>query len=114
VDEFRRTRRLVPLEGDAWEEPDPRALADPERSALAQITIERLDALLAQFPSDVRWLFWLREIDGLSYAELAEVFAVPVGTIRSRLARLRVRLVAGLAMSPTSRSRERTKGNGDD
>lgn len=114
VDELRRTRRLVPVEGDAWDDPDPRALADPERSALAHLTLERLDALLAQIPSEARWLFWLREVEGLSYAELGEVFAVPVGTIRSRLARLRVRLVAGLAGASAPRSRERTQGGSDE
>jgi RNA polymerase sigma-70 factor (ECF subfamily) len=114
VDELRRTRRLVPIEGDAWDVPDPRALADPERSALANLTLERLDAVLAQLPSEARWLFWLREIEGLSYAELGEVFSVPLGTIRSRLARLRMRLVTDLADTRVPRGRERTLGGNDD
>ena len=97
VDELRRRLRLVSIEGEALEIPDPRALADPARMAIAQLTLERLERVLAGLPEDGRWLFVLREVEGLSYAELAEIFDVPVGTIRSRLARLRARLVAELA-----------------
>lgn len=114
VDELRRTRRLVPVEGEAWDLPDPRALADPERSALANLSIERLDAMLAQLPSEARWLFWLREVEGLSYGELGEIFDVPVGTIRSRLARLRVRLLTGLAGAGAAHHRWRAEGDRDD
>jgi len=97
VDEIRRTRRLVALEGDALEIPDPRTLGDPFGAASTASTLQRLQTLLEELPDDARWLFGLREVEGLSYAELAEVFEVPVGTIRSRLARLRGRLAAGLA-----------------
>jgi len=104
IDEIRRTRRLVALEGDALEIPDPRALGDPFAAASANATLERLRALLEEMPEGTRWLFGLREVEGLSYAELAEVFEVPVGTIRSRLARLRARLVAGLAAGDPRRA----------
>jgi RNA polymerase sigma-70 factor (ECF subfamily) len=32
-----------------------------------------------------RTLLWLREVDGQSYSELAAIFEIPVGTVRSRL-----------------------------
>jgi RNA polymerase sigma-70 factor (ECF subfamily) len=112
IDELRRTRRLVPVDGDAWDGPDPRPRADPERSAFAHLSLERLDAVLAQLPGEARWLFWLREVEGLSYAELSEVFAVPVGTIRSRLARLRERLVTGLTGAIALCGRKRSQGGG--
>jgi RNA polymerase sigma-70 factor (ECF subfamily) len=98
IDEVRRSRRLVALEGEV-DLPDPRAPADPSARAIASLTLERLEALLARMPEEARWLFMLRELEGLSYAELAEVFEVPVGTIRSRLARMRARLVADVAGS---------------
>ena len=97
VDEIRRTRRLVAVEGDTLDLPDPRTLGDPEDAASARITLERLEPLVARLPEETGWLFWLREVEGFAYAELAEVFDVPVGTIRSRLARLRARLVTELA-----------------
>lgn len=97
IDELRRTRRLVPIDGEAFELPDLQMAADPARSVAAGLTIGRLDALLANLPAETRWLFWLREVEGFSYAELAEALEVPIGTVRSRLARLRVRLIAGLA-----------------
>jgi len=109
IDEIRRTRRLVALEGDALEIPDPRTL-DPVGSVAARLTLGRLGALLDAMPEDSRWLFGLREVEGLTYAELAAVFEVPVGTIRSRLARLRARLVAELAAGGSRRVRSAREG----
>lgn len=40
---------------------------------------------LGRLPEEHRTLLWLREVEGQSYAELAEVLDVPLGTIRSRL-----------------------------
>ncbi|MFT4114465.1 RNA polymerase sigma factor [Silvibacterium sp.] len=40
---------------------------------------------LQQLSKDQRMLLWLREVEGQSYAELAEILGVPVGTVRSRL-----------------------------
>lgn len=47
-----------------------------------RVLIERL---LSQLPADLRTTLVLREIEQLSYEEIAEVTAVPVGTVRSRL-----------------------------
>lgn len=104
IDEVRRNRRLVALDSDAAEFPDPRPLADPARAAIANLTLERLESVLARMPEDARWLFWMREVEGLSYEELAEAFEVPIGTIRSRLARLRARLVEDLARGRAQRA----------
>ncbi len=40
---------------------------------------------MRRLPQDQRTLLWLREVEGQSYAELAELFDIPVGTVRSRL-----------------------------
>ncbi len=113
IDEVRRSRRLVALEGEAFELPDPRTLADPSGRAIATLTLERIEALLARMPEEARWLFTLRELEGLSYAELAEVFSVPVGTIRSRLARMRARLVAEVAGGERRRPARITENEDD-
>ena len=107
VDEIRRSRRLVVVEGDALDLPDPRTLGDPVDAVFARITWERLESFVERLPQEAQWLFWLREVEGLAYAELAEAFDVPVGTIRSRLARLRARLVAELS---TTKGRAANRG----
>lgn len=59
--------------------PDDRCSAsDPERESLMADALQRL-------PEEQRTLLWLREIEGQSYAELAVIFDIPVGTVRSRL-----------------------------
>jgi RNA polymerase sigma-70 factor (ECF subfamily) len=55
-----------------------------------------LAALLQTLDPQQREAFVLTQLHGLSYAEAAEVCAVPVGTIRSRVARARASLVAGV------------------
>lgn len=57
-----------------------------------------LDDAVAGLDPDRRAAFVLTQVVGLSYAEAAEVCAVPVGTIRSRVARARGDLVAALSL----------------
>ena len=65
---------------------------DPEERLLQQHTVGLVRAALEQLPVDFREAIVLREIEGLSYREIAEVAGVPVGTVMSRLARARERL----------------------
>lgn len=68
-------------------------------SLVSQPTTGRveLDEVLAALDEDRRIAFVLTQVLGLPYAEAAEVCGVPVGTIRSRVARARGDLVAALA-----------------
>lgn len=50
-----------------------------------------IDRLLVNLPYDLRTTLVLREMDQLSYEEIADVMAVPVGTVRSRLHSARIR-----------------------
>jgi RNA polymerase sigma-70 factor (ECF subfamily) len=52
-----------------------------------------LGALLANLDADQRTAFVLTQLHGCSYAEAAEICGVPIGTIRSRVARARIALV---------------------
>jgi RNA polymerase sigma-70 factor (ECF subfamily) len=73
---------------------------DPEERLVQQHTVTLVRAALEQLPSDFREVIVLREIEGLSYKEIAEVVRVPIGTVMSRLARARERLRAVLKLAP--------------
>lgn len=63
-----------------------------ETGALMQERAELVHAALAELNLEHRQIIVLREIDGLSYDEIAEILSVPVGTVRSRLFRARLEL----------------------
>ena len=70
----------------------PDAALDPEERLLQQHTVALVRGALEQLPVDFREVMVLREIEGLSYKEMAAIVGVPIGTIMSRLARARERL----------------------
>jgi len=78
---------------EAAAEPADGAL-DPEEQLMQQHTVARVRAALEQLPLDFREVIVLREIEGLSYKEIAAVVRVPIGTVMSRLARGRERLLS--------------------
>jgi RNA polymerase sigma-70 factor (ECF subfamily) len=65
---------------------------DPERAALRADDARRLNRAVAALPVEYREAFVLRELEGLSYREIADVAGVPIGTVMSRLARARAEL----------------------
>ena len=72
---------------------------DPEERLLRQHTITLVRAALDELPDDFREVIVLREIEDLSYKEIAAVVGVPLGTVMSRLARGRERLAAVLKLT---------------
>jgi len=68
--------------------------ASPEAATLLQLDGETVQRLIAQLPDQFREALVLREINELSYREIAEVIGAPVGTVMSRLARARALLRA--------------------
>ena len=78
-----------PLDGDARFDD----ALDPEAQLLQQHTVTRVRAALDRLPVDFREVMVLRELEGLSYKEIATVVRVPIGTVMSRLARARERLL---------------------
>ena len=84
----------TPLDSARDQRPDD--ALDPEERLLQRHTVARVRAALEQLPVDFREVIVLREIEGLSYKEIAAVVRVPIGTVMSRLARARERLLAVL------------------
>ena len=72
--------------------------ADPEAALIAKADAARLEAAIATLPPQFRETLVLRDIQGLDYREIATVTDVPVGTVMSRLARARRRLIETIGL----------------
>jgi len=64
-------------------------ISTPENELMSKQVVEVVQASLQQLPEDLRSALTLREIEGLSYEEIASVMNCPVGTVRSRIFRAR-------------------------
>ncbi len=78
--------------------PSPLELAHESESK------ERLEQFLGRLSAEHRAVLVLREIEGLSYGEIAAALEIPVGTVMSRLARARARLVELVGRNSSLRS----------
>jgi RNA polymerase sigma-70 factor (ECF subfamily) len=65
---------------------------DPERAALRRETIEAIQAALLRLPPEQRLAVILSDVQGLAYEEIARVMEIPLGTVKSRIARARAQL----------------------
>jgi RNA polymerase sigma-70 factor (ECF subfamily) len=84
IDEAEADDNAAPV----WQEPPP----SPEAAIIRDWDAETVRRLLAQLPGPFRETIVMREVNDLSYREIAEVVGVPVGTVMSRLARARCML----------------------
>jgi RNA polymerase sigma-70 factor (ECF subfamily) len=71
----------------------------PEAALIAQTDAKQLRAAIAALPMPFRETLVLRDIEGLDYREIAEATEVPIGTVMSRLARARGRLIAAAGVN---------------
>jgi RNA polymerase sigma factor (sigma-70 family) len=71
----------------------------PEAALIAKTDAEQLRAAIAALPTPFRETLVLRDIEGLNYREIAKVTDVPIGTVMSRLARARYRLLSAIVKS---------------
>ena len=99
---LRRERR--PAEAEEFDEDRHAAAAlaggtvvalpvNPEAAAIERADGEMVRQCLAALPDEYREALILREVDGCSYAEIATVLGVPMGTVMSRLSRARRLLI---------------------
>ena len=66
---------------------------DPERQQLMKAQAQLVNEAIEKLPIEFREVVVLRELEELSYKEIAVVLGVPIGTVMSRLARARKRLM---------------------
>ena len=66
-----------------------RVNSSPEKLLLTQEIKDVIFRTIEKLPEDLRIAINLRELDGLSYEEIAEIMECPVGTVRSRIFRAR-------------------------
>lgn len=100
-DELRRQKRrpTIPLEpatDDGDEIDSPRWLADPNMTPAEKAEADELEHAiqhcLSALPIEFRTVVVLADIQGMDYSEVATASRIPLGTVKSRLARARLRL----------------------
>lgn len=95
----RRKREPVAMDLEAAE---PQAIFrpaeenDPEGSFFSRIVDEKVLEAIDALPTEFREVLVLSDMEGLSYAEIADALGIPVGTVKSRLFRARRQLQATL------------------
>jgi RNA polymerase sigma-70 factor (ECF subfamily) len=99
-----RARDMVTIDSEAVEravEAGPRLASEvgatPESLLVRHILDPDLQAALDALPEAFREAVWLRDVEEFSYAEIAEMLSIPVGTVMSRLSRGRRMLFERLA-----------------
>jgi RNA polymerase sigma-70 factor (ECF subfamily) len=89
----RARRKLEPLPDEGEGE---RALVDgtpdPERTAIGADYSRKLGHVIAALPEEFREALTMREMEDMSYRDIAQATGVPIGTVMSRLARARALL----------------------
>ncbi len=93
IDLLRQRKTLavaIPPES-ATEMPDMRA--GPEQSAATAEQLRHLEAALARINAEHREVLLLREVEQMSYEEIAATLGINIGTVKSRIARARVALL---------------------
>ena len=91
----RLRRATVPLpeeDDEAMQSAAVAAAPGPEGATLAADERRTLERLLAALPAELRQVLLLRELEDMSYREIATVTQAPIGTVMSRLARARAAL----------------------
>lgn len=94
LDWLRRGRRAAFVTLDPAQEqtlPDPGPA--PETTLEHRQQLQALERALARLPTEQREILLLREIEDLSYEDIAQVLHINLGTVKSRIARARARLL---------------------
>ena len=79
----------------------------PEAALARDELSKAIDEAISSLPDDLRSAVTLREFDGLSYEQIAEIMDCPVGTVRSRIFRARESIDQHIAPLVSRRSEQR-------
>jgi RNA polymerase sigma-70 factor (ECF subfamily) len=100
VAQGRRAPTSTPFDAEEAEDFEDAALlhevATPENELMSKQVVAVVNSSLQELPDDLRTALTLREIEGLSYEEIAAVMDCPIGTVRSRIFRAREAIAANL------------------
>lgn len=75
---------------------DVRAMETPETALANKQIAQTVNDTIASLPEELRTAITLRELEGLSYEEIAEIMQCPIGTVRSRIFRARENIAVKL------------------
>lgn len=107
IDHLRKRRRwfdrFLPFgneETDTVQVPEPSTTDDAGKQAEGAERRAAIQAALASLPPKFRTVLALREVEGLSYEEIARTIAIPTGTVMSRLYHARRMLAQKLGANP--------------
>ena len=93
----RRARATERASYDGHRDEQPDEALDPEAQLMQRDTVTTVRLALERLPVAFREVIALRELEGLSYKDIATILGVPIGTVMSRISRGRERLAAVLA-----------------
>ena len=79
----------VSLDDEEDAPPEPVAKGTPESILFASVNQQQIQSALEALPVHFREVILLCDLEGMSYQEIAETLAVPIGTVMSRLSRAR-------------------------
>jgi RNA polymerase sigma factor (sigma-70 family) len=75
--------------------------SSPEAALIAKVAMGHLETAVAALPVEFREVLILRDVQGFEYREIAQITSLPVGTVMSRLARARRRLIDAIRTDDT-------------
>lgn len=90
INRYRRQKRTgtaASLDQEEMAEPAAAPDAAPDRQIFDDLLGSEIEAALEKVPENFRIAVLLSDLEGMSYDEVAEITEVPVGTVRSRIAR---------------------------
>lgn len=100
LDARRRKRTVLELvvnEGERGEEVFSTRGASLEEEAIRRVSAVEIHRVLALLPEELRTALLLCDVEGFTYPEIAHIMGCPLGTVRSRIARARQKLLTQLS-----------------